>query len=100
MVYTETSRASPVAQMVKNLAAMQETQVQSPGQEDPWRREWQRTPVFLPEFHGQRHLLGYSPWGRKSLIKLNHHPTTPRFHLYYTVEGVGLSKEKYMQRYI
>ena len=71
-----------------------------PGQEDPWRREWQRTPVFLPEFHGQRHLLGYSPWGRKSLIKLNHHPTTPRFHLYYTVEGVGLSKEKYMQRYI
>ena len=35
MVYTEMSRASPVAQMVKNLAAMQETQVQSLGQEDP-----------------------------------------------------------------
>ena len=29
------SRASPAAQMVKNLAAMQETQVQSLGQEDP-----------------------------------------------------------------
>ena len=30
----------------------------------PWRREWQPTPVFLPsEFHGQRRLVGYSPWG-------------------------------------
>ena len=32
----------------------------------PWRREWQPTPVFLPgELHGQRNLVGYSPWGRK-----------------------------------
>ena len=32
----------------------------------PWRREWQLTPVFLPgEFHGQRSLAGYTPWGRK-----------------------------------
>ena len=31
-----------------------------------WRREWQSTPVFLPgEFHGQRRLVGYSPWGHK-----------------------------------
>ena len=31
-----------------------------------WRREWQPTPVFLPgEFHGQRSLKGYSPWGDK-----------------------------------
>jgi len=28
--------------------------------------EWQPTPVFLPgEFHGQRSLEGYSPWGHK-----------------------------------
>ena len=33
----------------------------SPGEEDPL--EWQPTPVFLPgEFHGQRSLVGYSPW--------------------------------------
>ena len=33
-----------------------------------WRKEWQLTPVFLPgEFHGQRRLAGYSPWGRKEL---------------------------------
>ena len=32
----------------------------------PWRRQWQPTPVFLPrEFHGQRSLVGYSPWGHK-----------------------------------
>ena len=30
----------------------------------PWRRTWQPTPVFLPvEPHGQRILMGYSPWG-------------------------------------
>ena len=34
----------------------------------PWRRKWQPTPVFLPEkSHGQRSLVGYSPWGRKEL---------------------------------
>ena len=32
----------------------------------PWRRAWQPTPVFLPgESHGQRSLVGYSPWDRK-----------------------------------
>ena len=32
----------------------------------PWRRAWQTTPVFLPgESHGQRSLMGYSPWGDK-----------------------------------
>ena len=34
----------------------------------PWRRPWQPTPVLLPgEFHGQRSLAGYCPWGRKEL---------------------------------
>ena len=34
----------------------------------PWRRKWQPTPVFLPgESHGQRSLVGYSPWGLKEL---------------------------------
>ena len=31
-----------------------------------WRRKWQPTPVFLlKKLHGQRRLVGYSPWGRK-----------------------------------
>ena len=30
----------------------------------PWRRTWLPTPVFLPgEFHRQRSLAGYNPWG-------------------------------------
>ena len=41
---------------------------------DPWvreiscKRKWQPTPVFLPgKPHGQRSLLGSSPWGHKEL---------------------------------
>ena len=32
----------------------------------PWSRKWQPTPGLLPrKFHGQRSLVGYSPWGSK-----------------------------------
>ena len=41
---------------------------------DPWvgkipgRRKWQPTPIFLPgKSHGQKSLVGYSPWGHKEL---------------------------------
>jgi len=31
-------------------------------------KKWQPTPVLLPgKFHGQRSLVGYSPWGHKEL---------------------------------
>ena len=40
----------------------------------PWRRKWQPTSVFLPgKSHGQRSLVGYSPW---SLKKVWHDFTT------------------------
>jgi len=56
------NRASLVVQTVKNLPAMWETWVGK----IPWRRAWQPTPVFLPgESHGQRSLVGYSPWSLK-----------------------------------
>ena len=55
--------ASLVAQMVKNLPAIQGDPALV-----PWRRKWLPTPVFLPgEFHGWGYLEGYSPWGRKEL---------------------------------
>ena len=39
----------------------------------PRRRIWQLTPVLLPgEFHGQRSLAGYSPWGRKETDTTEH----------------------------
>ena len=45
---------------------MQETQVQSLDWEDPLEKGVTTAPVFLPgEFHGQRSLVGYSPWGHK-----------------------------------
>jgi len=32
-----------------------------------WRREWLPPPViWTGEFHGQRNLAGYNPWGRKA----------------------------------
>ena len=34
----------------------------------PWKKAWQSIPVFLPrESHGQRSLVGCSPWGRTEL---------------------------------
>ena len=50
--------------MVKNLPAMQETLVWSLGQEDPLEKGLTTHSSILPEeFHGQKSLVGYSPWG-------------------------------------
>ena len=63
------SKGLPWLLSVKNLPTLQETQemwVQSLGREDPQRRKWQLTPVFLPgKSHGKRNMAGYSPWGCK-----------------------------------
>ena len=45
---------------------MQETKAQSLSQEDPLEKEMATTAVFLAgKSHGQRRLVGYSPWGHK-----------------------------------
>ena len=60
------SWACLVAQLVKNPSAIQETWVQSLGQEDPLEKEMAPHSSTLPgKSHGQRSLVGYSPWGRK-----------------------------------
>ena len=122
---------SRVAQMVKHLPAIRETQVWSlgwedllekemathssipawriPGMEEPgrlqsmgsqrvghdwatslhlytsfWRRQWPPTPVLLPgKSHGQRSLVGCSPWGRKVL------DTTERLHFHFSLSCIG-----------
>ena len=49
----------------------------------PWSRAWQPTPVFLPgEFHGQRSLAGYSPWGHKG-SDMTGHLTPSLIYIYY-----------------
>ena len=61
--------------MVKRLSMMRETRVRSLGWEDPLEKEMQSTPVLLlGKSHGQRSLVGYSPWGRKES------DTTERLH--------------------
>ena len=52
--------------MVKNPPAMQETWVQSLGWEDPLEKGMAtHSSILAGEFHGQRSLVSYSPWGSK-----------------------------------
>ena len=54
--------------MVKNLLAMQETQVQSLNHEDSQEEEMTtHLSILAWEIPGQRSLVGYSPWGCKKL---------------------------------
>ena len=74
-------RPSLVAETVKNPLARQETQVHSLDWEDPWERGWLPSPVFLPreyKLHGQRSLVGYSPWGHKESDTTHTHTHTHR----------------------
>ena len=69
---------SLVTQTVKCLPTMLETQVRSLGQEDPLEKEMAIHSWLLPgKSHGQRSLVGYSPWGRKEL------DTTERLHFHF-----------------
>ena len=55
-----------MAQMVKDPPTIQETWVRSLGWEDPLEKGMVTTAVLLPgEFHGQRSLAGYRPYGCK-----------------------------------
>ena len=52
--------------MIKNLPAVQEIWAHSLGQEDPLEKGMATYSIFLPgKSHGQRSLVGYSPWGHK-----------------------------------
>ena len=78
-------RASLVAQMLKNLPAVQETWVQSPGWEDTLEKDMATHSSILPgEFYGQRSLVGYSPWSPKEL------DTTERLSLSHNINEIIL----------
>ena len=50
----------------------------------PRRRQWQPTPVLLPgKSHGQRSLVGCSPWGRKVS------DMTERLHFHFSLSCIG-----------
>ena len=50
----------------------------------PRRRQWHPTPVLLPgKSHGQRSLVGCSPWGRQES------DTTERLHFHFSLSCIG-----------
>ena len=68
-IWQQNNAPQKIAQTVKNLPAMQETKAsilgwgRSPGEEhgNPFQYS------FLENSHGQKSLVGYSPWGLKEL---------------------------------
>ena len=49
-----------------------------------WRRQWHPTPVLLPgKSHGQRSLVGCSPWGREEL------GTIEQLHFHFSLSCIG-----------
>ena len=57
-----------------------------------WRRTWQPTPVLLPgKSHGQRGLVGYSPWGCEEL------DTTGRLHFHFSLPCIGAGNGNSLQ---
>ena len=72
LIFNLTLWASLVAQMVKNLPAVWETQVQSLGQEDPLEEEMATHSSSLAwKIPWIRSLAGYSPWGHKESTRLS-----------------------------
>ena len=58
--------------------------------EDLWKMEWLPTSVFLPgESHGQRSLVGYSPWGLKELDMTEKEMATHSSVLAWRTPGMG-----------
>ena len=73
-----------MAQRLKHLPEMWETQVLSLGREDPLEEEMATHSLLLPgESHGGRSLVGYSPWGLKEL------DMTERLHFHFSLSCIG-----------
>ena len=76
---------SLVAQMVKHLPTMQETQSWSLGWEDPLENDMAtHSSTLACKPHGRRSAVGYSPWGRKESDR------TERLHFQFGHEACGI----------
>ena len=79
-----TGHPSLVAQLVKNLPAVQETWVWSTDWKDPLEKEMAtHSSILAWKSHGQKRLVGCSPWGHKEL------GTTGQLTLTYLLKLVG-----------
>ena len=77
----------------------------------PWRRKWQSTPALLPgKSHGQKSLVGYSPWRRKEsdtierlhFVQFSQHHLLKRLFFFFCMFLAPLSSIiwPYMNRFI
>ena len=58
-----------------------------------WKRQWHPTPVLLPgKSHGQRSLVGCSPWGREES------DMTERLHFHFSLSCIGEGNGNPLQR--
>ena len=75
------SRASQVAQLIKNLPVMRETQVPSLGQEDPLEEEMAtHSSILARGIPGTEESGGKNPWGHKEWDTTEHEHTC-EFHM-------------------
>ena len=66
---TQPETASLVAEMIKNLPAMQETWVRSLSWEDPLEEGMAtHCSILAWRIPGQRSMMDFSPWGRKAFV--------------------------------
>ena len=90
--------------VVKNLPASSGDVGSTLGQEDPCRRKGQPTEVFLPgKSHGQRSLVGYSPWGLKEsdmTEQLNNNSVTMLLFLWFILAHNGINSKYLHWNYI
>ena len=57
-----------------------------------WRRQWHPTPVVLPgKSHGQRSLVGCSPWGHEES------DMTERLHFHFSLSCIGEGNDNSLQ---
>ena len=80
-----------MAQTVRRLSAMWETWVQSLGWEDPQEKEMAAHSGTLAwKSHGQRSLVGCSPWGCKES------DTTERLHFNFLLKALQLIAQAHL----
>ena len=79
-----------MAQTVKDLPTMRETRVQSLGWEDLLEKEMatHSSIIAWKKSHGQRSIVGYSPWGLKES------DTTEQLHIHTYIPDVKTMRKK------
>ena len=89
----------PIAQVVKNLPAMQKTRVRSLGWKDPLEKGMAtHSSVLAGESHGQSSLVGYSPWSCKESGTTEQVTLLLLKGLIYTITGMCLRNFLLIQR--